>query len=270
MDSIMRRYQEEEEEEESCLNAMLFSSSHVFPMVFRAAIELDLFGIIAKSGPGGAHVSASEIASHLPTKNPDAPSMIDRMLRLFASHSLLSSSLRTLHDGRVERLYGLTPACKFFLGSKEEQGSLAPLSALSTHPATVQVWLHMKEAILEGGNMFKKVHGISIFEYMKKDSEFNRIFNEAMAGLSTVIMNAILETYKGFEGITSLVDVGGGTGKVLHMIISKYPSIKGINFDLPHVIESAPPILGIQHVGGDMLTGIPTGEAIMIKGMGKL
>jgi caffeic acid 3-O-methyltransferase len=28
------------------------------------------------------------------------------------------------------------------------------------------------------------------------------------------------------------------------MIISKYPSIKGINFDLPQVIENAPPLPG--------------------------
>ncbi|XP_037497528.1 caffeic acid 3-O-methyltransferase 1 [Jatropha curcas] len=49
------------------------------------------------------------------------------------------------------------------------------------------------------------------------------------------------------------------------MIISKYPSIKGINYDLPHVIQSAPPYTGIQHVGGNMFTGIPKGDAIMIK-----
>ncbi|KAJ9167141.1 hypothetical protein P3X46_021812 [Hevea brasiliensis] len=262
MGSIER--QRYEEEEEACLNAMLFCSSHIFPMVFRAAIELDLFAIIAKAGPG-AYLSASEIACHLPTHNPEAPSMLDRMLRLFASHSLLSHSLRPLQDGRVERLYGLTAACKFFLPNSEEQGTLAPLSALSHHRIAVDVWLHMKDAILEGGSMFKKVHGMSIFEYMNQDPAFNKIFNEAMAGVSTIIMNAILDIYKGFEGVTSLVDVGGGNGRVLNMIISKYPFIKAVNFDLPHVVQTAPPYPGIQHVGGNMLTSVPQGDAIMIK-----
>ncbi|KDP40587.1 hypothetical protein JCGZ_24586 [Jatropha curcas] len=149
--------------------------------------------------------------------------------------------------------------------SPGEEGNVSSLSSLSYHRATVEVWLNMKDAILEGGNLFKKVHGMSIFEYMNRDPEFNTIFNQAMAGLSSVIMNGILAKYKGFEGLTSLVDVGGGTGRTLHMIISKYPSIKGINYDLPHVIQSAPPYAGIQHIGGNMLTCVPKGDAIMIK-----
>ncbi|KAF2323703.1 hypothetical protein GH714_036652 [Hevea brasiliensis] len=251
------------QEEEACLDAMIFSSSRVFPLVLRTAIELNLFDIIAKAGPG-AYVSASEIAAQLPTSNPEAPSMLDRMLRLFATHSLLSYSSRTLEDGRIEKLYGLTPACKFFLGTVEE-GSFAPFSAFAYHRATLEVWLHMKDAILEGGDLFKKVHGMSMFEYMNKDPEFNTIFNQAIAGLTKFSMNEILAIYKGFEGLTSLVDVGGGTGRTLNMIISKYPSIKGINYDLPHVTQSAPPYPGVQHVGGNMLTSVPKGEAIMIK-----
>jgi hypothetical protein len=38
-----------------------------------------------------------------------------------------------------------------------------------------------------------------------------------------------------------LVDVGGGVGNALKQIISEYPSIKGINFDLPQVIQDAQP-----------------------------
>ena len=105
--------------------------------------------------------------------------------------------------------------------------------------------VHMKDAILEGGNQFKKVHGMPIFQYMDMDPTFNELFNKGMADLSTIIMKKILEVYQGFEGLTSLVDVGGGTGKCLSMIISKNASIKGINFDSPHVTQSAPSYLGI-------------------------
>ncbi|KAI8018579.1 hypothetical protein LOK49_LG04G00696 [Camellia lanceoleosa] len=65
-------------------------------------------------------------------------------------------------------------------------------------------------------------------------------------------MNKILETYNGFEGLNSVVDVGGGNGAILNMIVSKYPTIKGINFDLPQVIEKSP-----YH--GDMFSSIPKG-----------
>ncbi|KAK9026124.1 hypothetical protein V6N11_038970 [Hibiscus sabdariffa] len=68
-----------------------------------------------------------------------------------------------------------------------------------------------------------------------------------MSGHSTITMKKILETYDGFEGIKTLVDVGGGIGASLHAIVSKYPSIKGINFDLPHVINNAPSYPGVEH-----------------------
>lgn len=86
------------------------------------------------------------------------------------------------------------------------------------------------------------------FEYHGKDLRFNKVFNKGMSDHSTITMKKILETYKGFEGLTSVVDVGGGIGAVLSMIVAKYPSIKGINFDLPHVIEVAPSYPGIDTV----------------------
>lgn len=98
----------------------------------------------------------------------------------------------------------------------------------------------MKDAVLEGGIPFNRAYGMTAFEYHGKDPRFNKVFNNGMSGHSTITMKKILETYKAFEGLKSIVDVGGGTGATLNMIVSKYPTIKGINFDLPHVIDDAP------------------------------
>ncbi|KAJ0037694.1 hypothetical protein Pint_24068 [Pistacia integerrima] len=90
--------------------------------------------------------------------------------------------------------------------------------------------LNMNEGILEGaGDLFKKVHGINMFEYMSNDPTFSNIFNKAMVGISQFRLKGILEAYRGYEGLASLVDVGGGTGKCLHMITSMYPHIKASN-----------------------------------------
>ncbi|KAI5009843.1 hypothetical protein ZWY2020_011980 [Hordeum vulgare] len=48
---------------------------------------------------------------------------------------------------------------------------------------------------------------------------------------SVIITKKLLELYHGFEGIGTLVDVAGGLGAVIHAITTKYPGIKGINFD---------------------------------------
>ncbi|KAK1353200.1 hypothetical protein POM88_052335 [Heracleum sosnowskyi] len=55
-------------------------------------------------------------------------------------------------------------------------------------------------------------------------------------------MQKILEVYTGFKEITEIIDVGGGTGATVAKIIAKYPQIRGINFDLPHVIKNATPL----------------------------
>lgn len=66
-----------------------------------------------------------------------------------------------------------------------------------------------------------------------------------MINHTTLVMKRVLESYKGFEGIKRLVDVGGGLGINISLITSKYPHIHGINFDLPHVIQDAPSYPGI-------------------------
>ncbi|XP_022945961.1 caffeic acid 3-O-methyltransferase [Cucurbita moschata] len=255
-------------DEEAQLFAMQLASASVLPMVLKAAIELDVLEIIAAAGEG-ALLSPSQIASHLSfsgakTPNPEAGVVLDRMLRLLASYSILTYSLNTLPDGSLQRLYGLAPVAKFLV--KNQDGvSIAPLCLMNQDKVLMESWYHLKDAVLEGGIPFNKAYGMTAFEYHGTDPRFNRVFNRGMSDHSTITMKKILETYKGFEGLNSVVDVGGGTGAVLNMIVSKYPSIRGINFDLPHVIQDAPAYPGVQHVGGDMFVSVPKGDAIFMK-----
>ncbi|GMH18327.1 hypothetical protein Nepgr_020168 [Nepenthes gracilis] len=252
-----------EEEEELFSFAMTLVSGSVPTMVLKAVIELNVLEIIKRAGPG-VYLSPVEIAAELPTSNPNASVMLDRMLRLLASYSILACSFRMLPNGRVERLYRLAPVCKFL--TKNEDGvSLAVICLMMQDRVCLESRQYIKEAVLHGGIPFNKAHGMAAFEYNGEDPRFNKIFNDSMSNHSTLIMKKILEAYKGFEGLSSLVDVGGGIGTTLSMIVSKYPTIEGINFDLPHVIKDAPPFPGVQHIGGDMFVSIPKGDAIFMK-----
>ncbi|XP_051138390.1 caffeic acid 3-O-methyltransferase 2 [Andrographis paniculata] len=255
------------EEAEACLFAMQLASASVLPMVLKTAIELDLLELIKKSGgPGaGAFVSPAELAAQLPTTNSAAPVMLDRILRLLASYSILECSLKRLPDGGAERLYGLAPVCKFL--TKNEDGvSIAPLVLMNQDKVLMESWYHLKDAVLEGGIPFNKAYGMTAFEYHGTDPRFNKVFNEGMSNHSTILMKKILESYSGFDGLRTIVDVGGGTGATLNMIVAKHPSIKGINFDLPHVVQDAPSYPGVEHVGGDMFVSVPQGgDAIFMK-----
>jgi hypothetical protein len=91
----------------------------------------------------------------------------------------------------------------------------------------------LKDTVLEGGIPFNKAHGMTSFEYHGKDLRFNKVFNKGMSDHSTITMKKILETYKGFEGLTSVVDVGGGRRDVnkpvrltVHSIPARFSPIR--------------------------------------------
>uniref|UniRef100_A0AAU7BB35 O-methyltransferase 10 n=1 Tax=Lophophora williamsii TaxID=130138 RepID=A0AAU7BB35_LOPWI len=254
-----------ESDDENYEYALQIAEMLPFPMVMKTAIELDLLGIIATAGPD-RQLSAAEIAAALPAAgNPDAPAMLDRMLYLLATYSVVTcTAVDGGASGGVVRKYGLAPVAKYFV-SNEDGVSLGALISLNQGQAFLASWSKLKEAALEGGIPFNKVHGMDVFHYQGTEPRFNKIFNKAMYGQSTYIIKKIVRRYKGFENIQRLVDVGGGLGHTLRVITSNYPSIKGINFDLPHVIQHAPTIPGVEHVGGDMFESIPNGDAIFMK-----
>uniref|UniRef100_A0A453M975 O-methyltransferase C-terminal domain-containing protein n=1 Tax=Aegilops tauschii subsp. strangulata TaxID=200361 RepID=A0A453M975_AEGTS len=124
---------------------------------------------------------------------------------------------------------------------------------------------YLKDVALEGGQPFHRAHGMTAYEYNSTDPRANCLFNEAMLNHSTIITKKLLEFYRGFDNVETLVDVAGGVGATAHAITSKYPHIKGVNFDLPHVISEAPPYPGVQHIAGDMFKKVPSGDAILLK-----
>ncbi|KAL2939666.1 Caffeic acid 3-O-methyltransferase [Bienertia sinuspersici] len=225
-----------DEDEASYTYAYRLVNSCTLPMVMKATIKMGVLQLIHDHGsPSG--LSALDIATRINIPNPNAPAMLDRMLRLLATYLVVKCTTVSATDGGVERRYSPSRVTK----SK------------------------LDEAVIEGGIPFNIVHGMSLYEYESIDSRFNEDFNNAMNQNTTFTINKILEKYKGFKNIQQLVDVGGGVGQSLRVITSKYPSIKGINFDLPHVIQNAPPCPGVEHVSGDMFEFIPQGDAIFIK-----
>nr|POE55748.1 caffeic acid 3-o-methyltransferase [Quercus suber] len=252
-----------QEEEESFPYAMQLVNSCALPMALQSTIELGVFDILAKAGPG-AKLSPSQIVAQMPTKNPEATVMLDRILRMLASHSVLGCSVVADEFGSYQRLYSLSPVSKHFVRN-EDGVSLGPLMALLQDKVFLDSWPQLKDAILEGGIPFNRVYGMHAFEYPSMEPRFNQVLNTAMLNHTTIVIKQTLESYKGFEQLRQLIDVGGGLGVTLNLITSRYPHIKGINFDLPHVIQHAPPYPGVEHLGGNMFESIPKGDNIFMK-----
>eukprot|EP00262_Sarcandra_glabra_P003471 TRINITY_DN141_c0_g1_i3.p1 TRINITY_DN141_c0_g1~~TRINITY_DN141_c0_g1_i3.p1 ORF type:complete len:366 (+),score=21.02 TRINITY_DN141_c0_g1_i3:43-1098(+) len=224
-------------------------------MVLKCAMELGIADIINSQGKP---LTLQQIATHLPFPSPDTDYLY-RIMRFLVRKRIFSE-----HCDGGDVHYGLTPSSKWIL--RDAELSLAPMALMQNHPAALAPWHCFAACVKEGGIAFKMAHGSELWDFCTAKPEFNDIFNRAMACSSTIVLKAVISGYKaGFDGIRSLVDVAGGTGTAVSEIVKAYPHIKGINFDLPHVIATAPRYKGVSHVSGDMFTEIPAADAVFMK-----
>ncbi|XVE68086.1 hypothetical protein DITRI_Ditri09bG0041200 [Diplodiscus trichospermus] len=221
-----------------------------------SAVELRIADIIhSHSGP----VTLSQIASSIDDSPSVNISYLERLMRLLVQKRVFAV-IRQSNAG--ETIYGLTHSTRLLL--RDSKISLAPMILLQK--SFMSSWYYFSQCVKEGVSGFKKAHGCEIWEYASQNAEFNKSFNKAMAYDSRIISEAVISGYKdGFTSIGSLVDVGGGFGEMAAQIVKSYPNIKAINYDLPHVIMTAPPHDGVSHLGGDMFESIPNAEAVFLK-----
>jgi hypothetical protein len=107
------------------------------------------------------------------------------------------------------------------------------LAALSTpRPPVV-------EALLEGA---------PLFEYMEQNAALGATFNDAMSAFSDAALPELLAAYD-FSRIQVLADIGGGHGRLLAAVLAQHPSLRGVLFDLPHVVAGAGEALGAAGEG---------------------
>jgi len=251
------------EEEDSLLGQVeiwRYMTCFTDSVAIKCVVELRIADIIDRYGKP---LSLSQIVANLEdAPSPDA-NLLERVMRVMVRRKIFSAE----KSETGETLYGLTRASKWI--PRDTKMTLAPMLLLENHLIHLNPAHYISEIVREGtknGTAFFKCHGHEQFEMTGLDAEYNRLFNEGMVCTARVVSKAVINGYKdGFNKIESLVDVGGGIGGSLSEIVRAYPHIKAINFDLPHVVSTAPKFDGITHVGGDMFVSIPSADAIYMK-----
>lgn len=117
-----------------------------------------------------------------------------------------------------------------------------------------------------GNNAAEKILGMDVFSYLEKNPEKNEIYNHAMTNSSLMLSYAVLSEYN-FGKNKTIIDIGGGQGILLAMILLKHSSNSGKVFDLPHVAKDVEKI-AIQYELQNRLTAISGNffESIPAKG----
>src|SRR6185437_7366071 len=81
--------------------------------------------------------------------------------------------------------------------------------------------------------------GMSRFDYMRAHPEEGRIYDARMAGSSGNRQEAIAAAYD-FSHFPKIIDVGGGNGQLLRVIMTRHPTVQGTVFDREHVVSLIP------------------------------
>jgi len=193
-----------------------------------AAAKLALADHLA-DGPRSALDLAPVTGTHAPT--------LHRFMRTLAGFGILAEG-----DGQKFALTELGEALK----------TGAPGSARSTliafgGPAFWRTWEEIFYSLETGKPAFDKVWGMPIFDYLARDPEAASHFSEAMVGFHGSEPPTVAEAYD-FSGLETVVDVGGASGNMLAALLSRHPGLRGVLFDLPHVVRDAPALLKARGV----------------------
>jgi len=134
-----------------------------------------------------------------------------------------------------------------FKESKNKFFTLTPLAAamqedqmkyfINQHLSKIhfQMFGEMLQSVKTGKSYSELFTKDGLFDHIGESSESNVMFNKAMANTSMMQAAAVLPVFS-FAGYKSIIDIGGGEGYFLSTILSKYKNLKGIVFDLPHVV----------------------------------
>jgi C-methyltransferase len=206
----------------------------------------------------------------------DGPLAIDELARkVDADKDALGQLMRALicrgvfrrrRDGRYE----LNPLSDTLRSSAPV--SLAGAARFFGSKQHREHWSMLTSSVRTGQPGVPALRGMDWFAYASADPEYGERFNQAMTSISEFEAPPVVAAYD-FARFRTIVDVGGGHGRLLAAILAATPTARGVLFDLPEVIAGAPALLSargvddrVEVVGGSFFDSVPAGrDAYVLK-----
>jgi len=214
--------------------------------------ELELSEIV-----GQKKMPVEEIAKHSNTN----PSALYRLMRSLASEGIFKETNPKVFENN-----------DFSNALTEGPGKLKNMIMHQMSQSNWQLINELKYSVSSGTNAAQNLFGTDIFTHLQNKPEKNELYNKAMSETSLLSSASIVSAYS-FKGIGTLADIGGGEGMLLCSILQKTPMVKGILFDLPHVVKTADKMVKgfglenrIQIIPGSFFeTKLPEADAYLMK-----
>jgi C-methyltransferase len=186
-------------------------------------------------------LTLDELASKVDA-DPDA---LGRLLRALIGRGIFTRR----GDGR----YALTPLAEVLRW--DVPNSMAALACFIGSPQDREHWSHCIDAVRTGQSVLPTLRGMDGFAWAASEPELSDLFNQAMTNFSELAVDPVTVAYD-FSDHRTIVDVGGGHGRLLAGILAAAPAARGVLFDLPHVVAGAGPLLS-RHDVTDRVTVVP-------------
>jgi hypothetical protein len=180
---------------------------------------------------------------------------LSRVLRALASAGIFAED----EQGR----FTLTPLAATL--QTNVPGSLRAWAMVQLGEEHYQAWGDLLYSVQTGESAFTHVFGTGVWPYRAQHPEHARLFDEAVAHVSSLHHATVLASYP-FAKLTRVVDVGGGEGGLLVALLQAHPGMQGVLCELPHVAAKAQRRIaeaGLAErcavVAGDVFTAVPGG-----------
>ena len=199
------------------------------------------------AGPAPVKALAERVGAHAPS--------LHRLLRTLASAGVFTEPL--------PGVFALTPLGQTLTSS--QPGSVRDLAIMwmETHYAP---FAELIQTIRTGRPAAEHLYGEPFFAWLSHHPEQTSRFTGAMANLTSGGFKSAAIASLPLDGTRTIVDIGGADGTVLATILAGHPHMRGVLFDLPHVITDAPRTLAshgvddrVDCVGGDFFESVPAG-----------
>lgn len=169
-------------------------------------------------------LSADDVAAGLGS-NPDAT---HRLLRACAALGVFREGA----DGRFE----LTPLANGLRSGTRD--SMLPVILMLGDPHYQGTWAQLPSTVATGRPGAEDALGMTLWDFVDDNVEFGATFNDAMTRLAVLDWPAIKSAYD-FTQFSTIVDIGGGHGQLLALILEAVPGAKGVLLERQALLEVA-------------------------------
>lgn len=131
------------------------------------------------------------------------------------------------------RRFGMTPLAEFLRSDTED--SVKDL-VLFYGREVYRAYGALPEAVRTGERAFDIEYGMPLWDYLNTVQETGDAFRKGMGAVTWSEQLPLPGAYD-FDGIGTLVDVGGGTGSMLAAVLHEHPGMKGVLVEIPAGID---------------------------------